>query len=349
MRLRLATCRVRALETARAGLLLLALEGCAQHGLLPVEVSPRLPPSAADPAERDVELERAIARRRQAAQRLEAIGDQRGVLQQWQILAVLAPDDAAIHAGRDAARAALARAVESEFAAGTAALDRGDSEAAMPALLRVLALQPDHAQAANLLRNIERQRIAAVQADRVARLRPDPGELSTRTAHAPRKSELDSANAFRVEQGLELLRTGDAGAALRELRRIADGAPAAAQKALRARIADEAQQRGAKADAAGERERALSLYEQAISLRADAPPAWRTRTAALKKALAAEAYEKGQRVYKNDVGEAIKFWETSLRHEANPALELRLQEARRVQQRLQQIEKRGSDNAAVPR
>jgi tetratricopeptide (TPR) repeat protein len=311
----------------------LALAGCAQTAVAPVE---RAPPTSAEP-EREVDLEPLLARRRQLALRAEAAGDLRAALQQWQILALIAPDDRAIRDARDAAQAALARAVADGYRAATAALRKGDTEAGVQGLLRVLALQPEHTEAARQLRALEQQRSAKLQAERAARLKPEFIALMNRAARAQRKPPPDAGNGYDLEQSLELLRTGNVDTALVELRRIVDAAPA--NKALRGRIAGEVHGRAARAEAAGERELALRLYEQAIALRGEAPAAWRAQVSALKKALAAEAYEKGLRAYKSDVALAIKYWEISLRHEPNAALELRLQEARRMQHKLQQIEK----------
>jgi tetratricopeptide (TPR) repeat protein len=329
-----AACRTRGAARAALAAVSLALAACAQVAPPPVQPAP---PTVAE-AESDDPVQPVIATRRRLAQAAEASGDLRAALQQWQILALIAPDDPVIRERRDETQAAIGRAVGEQFRTATAALSRGETEAGIAALLHVLALQPDHPEAARHLRSIERHRIAAIQADRAARLRPDVVAVMNRAARPPRKPDVDPAGSYDLEQGLELLRTGDAGNALAELRRIVERAPAPAQKALRQRIADEAQQRAARTEAAGEREQALSLYEQAIALRGDVPPGWRSRVLALKKALAAESYEKGQRAYPTDLAQAIRHWETSLRYEPNPALELRLQEARRVYRRLQQIE-----------
>lgn len=76
----------------------------------------------------------------------------------WEILTVLRPD---VHEYRDRleeARRQIDAAVPDRLQRGAQALKRGESDAAMAQYLAALALQPDNAEAAEALRNIERDR-----------------------------------------------------------------------------------------------------------------------------------------------------------------------------------------------
>jgi hypothetical protein len=84
----------------------------------------------------------------------------------------------------------------------------------------------------------------------------------------------------------------------------------------------------------------LTLCEQAASLRGKPVPEWTARARSLRKALSAEYYERGLRVYRTDIASAITLWETSLRYDAqNRNAQARLQEARVANERMKRIER----------
>lgn len=76
-----------------------------------------------------------------------------------------------------------------------------------------------------------------------------------------------------------------------------------------------------------------------MALRGDAPPEWAARIAPLKKSVAEELYEAGVRASRSDLKRAIAQWEACLRLDPQHArASARLQEARRLQARVQRIE-----------
>jgi tetratricopeptide (TPR) repeat protein len=281
-----------------------------------------------------------VERRRQLALQHEARGDAAAAAVQWHILALIAPDDPAFRAARDRARAATKRAAAEEYRAALAALQKGETDNGMHALLRVLAAEPDHAEAARLLRNLGQARASKTQAERVARLQPAPLAAANRNARNARTvtaNGSDANNGYDLDQSLELLRSGDTAVAAAELRRIVEANPS--DHALRRRVTEELRLRAAAAEEQGAPERAVPLYEQALALSRDAPAAWRSQLTALKKTLAAETADKAQRAYKTDLAQAIAYWEASLRYDpGNATTEMRLREARKLHQKLQQIE-----------
>ena len=76
----------------------------------------------------------------------------------WEILAALRPQSADYRERLAQARRQIAEAVPERLRLAQAALRRGDAEGATTGFLSVLALQPDHAQAADALRALERER-----------------------------------------------------------------------------------------------------------------------------------------------------------------------------------------------
>lgn len=305
----------------------LLLGACAQQPSL----VPSPPPDSSDRVRRE-----SVDRHRQLALRYRESGDLVSAAAQWQILTLLAPQEEGFRNELAATRAAIARAVGTNLQAGTAALRRGDSEEASLAMLRVLVLAPDNAEAAHALRQIEQQKAARIQAERVARLTPETGAVASRPGRASARTN-EAVRTLDLDQPVELFNAGDIAGGLTEMHRYVEANPR--DSAGRQQMAGAVYQRAHLLDSQGAKEQALTLYEQAIALRGDRPSEWDSRINALRKVLADEYYDKGVRAYRTDVALAIKHWEASLRYDpkhVNSAL--RLQEARRLQDNLKRIE-----------
>ena len=189
---------------------------------------------------------------------------------------------------------------------------------------------------ARVLRDIEKQRISRIQADRAAKVRREMGAEMPKVARAaPRPA--DPGQAYDLEQRLEPFKAGDTAGGLKELRRYVDAYPQ--DKAARQRISSAVYERARELEGQGAKERALALYEEACTLRGERPAEWNAHIQTLRRTLAAEYYQKGARAYANDIALAIRSWEACLRFEpqhVNAAL--RLEEARRLQSKLQRID-----------
>jgi tetratricopeptide (TPR) repeat protein len=305
-----------------AGVALLA--ACAQ---VPPEPSP---PPAVRVAPQDGERDRAIARHRELARQAASAGDLAGAAAQWQILTAIAPGDETFRRELAGTRAAIERAVHADLAAGLAAAKRGDGDGATDAMLRVLALDPGNAQAAQVLRDIEHRHMARIQAGRAAKAggtamaAPASRRPAAKTAPAP---ATDPADAYALEQPLEMLAAGDTEGGLRDLRRFVDANPD--DRAARHRIGAAVYDRAKELEADGRREDALELYQQAVSLRGGAAPGWTGRIRSLQRALGDEYVDKGVKAYPSDPALAVRLWQTSLRFDPqNAKAAARLRQAR---------------------
>lgn len=265
-------------------------------------------PVAASSAPVDPALARSIARHRGLAEQYAKSGDLSRAASQWQALTLLDPEERSFRDALAATRAEIGRVTAEQLAAGNAALRTGDTERATAAMLRVLAADPGNAEAAKALREIERQRVSRTQADRSARARTDNG-MDSATSASVRPAE--PSDGYDLEQRIEMFRAGDRSGGLRELRRYVEAHPN--DRAARAQIGAVVYERAREAEAQGAREDALSLYDQALSLRGEKMPEWSARAETLRRALGNEYYEKGVRVADTDMVLAIGYWETSLR------------------------------------
>lgn len=309
-----------------AGLALLA--GCAQ-----------LPPAPAPvPAVRvsahEEQVGRAIARHRQLALQSAQSGELAAAAAQWQILTALSPQDESFRRELADTRAAIDRRARENLAAGATALKAGDTDRAAESMLRVLAVDPDNAEAAKALRDLERRRLTRIQAQRAAKA--GGTAVAANAASAPMRAAppsapaADAADAYSLDQPLEMFKAGDTEGGLRDLRRYVDSNPG--DKAARNRIGAAVYDRAREIEAQGQREQALALYEQAVSLRGEPAAGWASRIQAVKKALGDEYFDKGVKAYPADAALAIRQWETSLRYDPqNARAAARLKDARAAQ------------------
>ena len=283
----------------------------------------------------DTAIASAIAAHRRQAERSASSGDLAASRREWQILALLAPDDAQIRAQLDATRAAIVDGVREQLQAGDAALRGGDSDRAGIAMLKALALDPDNAEAAMVLRDIDRQNLARIQSNRATRAsqtaaataRPSPGSAAN----------ADASESYDIDQRIEMFRAGDVEGGLKELRAFVAANPG--NQVARQRIATTVWERGREAEGKGAREQALMLFEQAEALRGKPLPEWTAHAQKLRKSLSESYYNKGMQAYRTDTASAIRLWEASLRYDPeNRKAAAKLQEAKTAEVKLKRIE-----------
>ena len=325
------------LGTGCLGLLAVGLAACTQVPIAPAPETPSPVMADTRSARSDDPVAQAITYRRQLAHKQREAGDLAGAALQWQLLTLLAPDDAEFRKELTAARAAIRQGVATQTQVATAALRSGDTERAANAFLRTLALDPENAEAARGLREIERLKLARIAQDRSAKLKPVDINPAARTGRGQAAPPAEVAETFDIDQRIELLQAGDVTGGLRELHAFVQANPN--DRAARQRIGAAVYERGRELERKGSREQALTMYEEALSFRGDSPLEWSARVATLRKGLAEEYYEIGMRAYRTDVALAITEWEKSLRFDPkNIKSASRLQEARLAQQKLQRIE-----------
>jgi len=236
---------------------------------------PAIPPPISENPQREAD-----ERHRKLAQDATRAGDFATAVTQWQIVTLLAPADVSSRDALAAARASRVKGVSEQMAAANAALAANDFERAAQAALRALALDPANADAARMLRDLDRRRMARTQADRAARARIEDA-IALRNAAQNQANAAEGRPTFEMDQAVELFRAGDTSGGLREMRAYVDAHPnnrSARQRAGQA-VADRARELEDK----GSRTEALGLYDQAIALYGDKPP-FAARAAALRKA-----------------------------------------------------------------
>ena len=304
-----------------------ALAGCAE---MPAPKAPE-PPPAPPPATQDARITQAIAQHRRLADSAKRSGDLAAAATQWQILALLAPDDDGYKRELATTRTAIAGQIREQLQIGATAVAAGDFDRASQAMLRVLALDPNQPEAAN------RWRFTRIQADRAAKVRIED-TVAIRGAMRAQAAAGDVGDGFDVEQALEMYRAGDSIGGMRDLKAYVDANPG--NRAARQRIGAAVADRARELEGQGSREQAVTLYEQATTLRGDGSGPWVTRVPPLKRDLSQEYLDKGSRAYRTNVAQAITFFETSLRYDpANVQAAVKLKDAKAVKEKLDRIDK----------
>jgi len=272
----------------------------------------------------------AIARHSRLAATARDAGDLAEAADHEEVLVLLSPNDPARKRALQSTREAIRRAVRTHAESGSAARRAGDLVSARDAYLRVLALDPDNADAVKALREIDSAVMARSQGERAARVRVPDDVVASAKARP--------TDALDVDQRIEILRAGDFNAGLRELRSWVDANPG--DRATRQRIGAAVAEKARELESKAQRESALGLYDQAGTLAGAPTPEWTTRAQALRKALGEQYYAEGMKVYRTDLDLAIRSFEAGVRYDpSNTTLQLRLREAKLAQQKLQKIGK----------
>ncbi len=309
------------------------LAGCAQMA------SPGAPaPEAPAPTQvvADAQRSDAIAQHRKLAETAKKEGDLAAAAAQWQILTLLAPDNDTYRREWTATRAAMATQAKEQLQAGSAAMAAGDLDRASQAMLRALALDPNQPEAATTLREIDRRRFTRIQAERAAKVRLEDQVALAATLRA-QAAEGEAGNGFDLEQALEMLHAGDAAGGIRDLKAFVDANPG--NRAARERIGAAVAERARELEDQGSREPALGLYEHATSLSGDSAAPWVAHLPSLRRAISQDYFDKGSRVFRSNLAQAIAFFETSLRYDpANAQAALKLRDARLAREKLDKID-----------
>ena len=112
-----------------------------------------------------------------------------------------------------------------QLQAANAAAARRRRRSCGAALLKVLALDPDNAEAKKALRDIDRQKLARIQGNRAARV-SQAADGSANECGPRRLAEVaDASESYDIDQRIEMFRAGDVEGGLKELHAFVDANP----------------------------------------------------------------------------------------------------------------------------
>lgn len=274
---------------------------------------------------------------KQKAQKARQSGDLPGAIDCWHVVSLLSPDDEQAKRVLDALRQDAIEKAKESFAIAAAAHQKGDVEGATRSLTRVVALDPEHNEAVRMLREIERNRIEAIQADRAAQARSEASAGEARKARVGTRP--GEPNGYgELDQRLGLFEAGDIATGLAEFQRYIETRPK--DKEGRQRIVAAISAKARKLETEADDEQALLLYERLAAMGGSGAADAAARIQALRRQLSKKYLLEGQKIYRTDLDLAIRNWEVSVKFDpANELARSRLNDGLKMQETLRQIDR----------
>ena len=234
---------------------------------------------------------------------LAAVKDRRwaDALVQWEVLVVLRPNVPEYRAQVEQTQKRIAEISVEALRAGDGARKRGDLEGAQMQYLRVLAVDPDHGEAMQALREMERERVRRAYFNRAPR-----NVLMTPTPRNGPPQTLPGA-----EIGVVLHRQGDYAGAVAALGRHLQAHPN--DEGAKELLADATFQVAANLAQQNRLEEALAQYERARTLGYRDSAALNGALRQTRKALADDYVRQGNEALATDRRKAVSLWEQALK------------------------------------
>jgi tetratricopeptide (TPR) repeat protein len=252
---------------------------------------------------------------------------------EWEILALLRPDSVEYRKRRDEAREKAHVMVRSDLQAAADARRNGDLRGASASYLKALAADPGDRAATDALREIGREQALLLHAGSVANGAGGAKQASRRkppdTLTAAEQQELESATM--------LLHQGDYGVSAQKLQDYLRRHPQdeLARRKLRDAYAGLGQQQLDQ----GKTDEAVSYLQKAQQVKQPGASTTSGSVQSLRRDLAQDYYEKGVRVQRNDLTQAIRLWEQALLYDPEHAqAKLKLKQAKQMERNLDAIE-----------
>ncbi len=270
-----------------------------------------------------------VATHERLAQSYSQQGRLADALVQWKILRTIDPDNPAYERQESKLEDLIKSKTAEYLRAGTTALEQDDKATARSRFLATLAIDPANTQALEQLRKLEFDRVWHVQVAKLDKLQESAGRNSAGASEQER---------FYFELAALMYRQGDYGGAVREMQKYLNSYPGDAQ--AKKLMADSYAKLAATQREQGQLQNALSSLEQARRFGGDTAPVKKKDESEVRNALANEYYEKGLRLQRSDLAQAIESYEKALEYNPNHTkAQAKLRDAKRMQKNLKSIGK----------
>jgi len=290
----------------------------------------------------------AFAARKTAAEKLTSGGRLAEAVVQWKILETIAGHDAELARKRQAVEAEAERRAGSHFDKATAALAKRRTKEARREFLTVLAFDPTRQDAVEQLRKLE---VKQVRLDRPRIASPMPriankkktavaakAEAPAKKAPAPqpKPQEAKKPASESLERAVDLAKQGAYLASIPLFRTHLNQFPA--DDKATTLLATSHREVGIALYNNGKLRESVSHLEASASYGKQADGAVKAALTDAKSRLAQQAYEKGVRVFRQDIAQAIALWEKSLSYDpAHIKARSYLDRAYKIQQTLNSL------------
>ena len=264
-----------------------------------------------------------IAARKAKAEKLTRDGRLPEALVQWRLLETLDSGNSELTRKRRVLEARMRKKADAYFQKGKELKRRGRTKEARRELLAALSFDPSHEGAIEALRAIEVVQVRRARpkmADpkprvtAVAKATPEPGAKKAAPATAPKaaKKQSEPANPS-LERAMALAKQGKHAASLPHFERHLALHPT--DKKAIVLLARSQREVGFALYKAGKLEDSLPHLEAFGRYNNGSDQAAAQALKDTKWRLAQSAYEKGVRIFQNDVDKAIGFWEQALNYD----------------------------------
>jgi len=318
---------------------ILVLVSCAPPPPVPREPSASPPPPTRPspshaPSSAEFPLEQ---RERERAEALMQESRWAEAATHWEILQLLRPDQQDYGKKLAETRSHSSQAAAEYLQEAQQARARGQTSRATTLYLKALAADPSASEAAQALREIEKERTLRVNFGPSAR--GGNGEMSTNVRRSSKPAATPSTAEGRdLDSAILLLHQGDYGAAVQTLETYVRKNPHddVGRRTLQDAYVDLS--RGQAKE--GRREEALAYLEKAQGLRdGKSNPELTRALQSLRKELAEDYYQQGLRAQSTNLSQAIRLWEKTLKYDPDHAQAARqLERARKMEQNLRSIQ-----------
>ena len=273
-------------------------------------------------------------RERERAQALMQESRYAEAAQHWEVLHMLHPEQPVYADKLAEARSRAAQAAAQNAQEAQQARRQGQTERAVALYLKALSADPGNAEAAQGLREIQKEsdRKAYAGAPRGSGEAPQRG-ASRSAPSAVERRDLDS--------GIMLLHQGDPAAAVQALESYVRRYPRddLGRRTLQDAYAEQARRLAQD----GKKEQALAELEKALELRDKSGPELTRSVQSLRKEIAEDYYQQGLRAQSTNLSQAISLFEKCLKYDPEHVQAARrLERARRMEENLRSIPDAGT-------
>jgi len=250
-------------------------------------------------------------------------------LVQWKILRTIDPDNPT-YERQEAKLEDLIKSKTAEYLrAGTTALNQDDRATARTRFLAALAVDPSNTDALDELRRLEFDRVWRVQVTKLDSLKDSVNRSSATASEQER---------FYFELAALMFRQGDYSGTVREMQKYLNSYPRDVQ--ARKLIADAYTKLAVTQREQGQLHNALISMEQARHFGGDVTSTKKRDETEVRNALANEYFERGLRLQRADLAQAIEWFEKALEYNPNHTrAKAKLLEAKRMRKNLDSMRK----------
>jgi len=257
-------------------------------------------------------------------------------LVQWKILRTIYPNNTEYKNRIRVMEALVKRRTKLHISTGKSELKKKNYKKAELFFLKTLAMNPTHHEALVLLKKIKARQVEEKQLAKTKRLK------KKQQAKATRNPEIDMANVspsqeqLYLEMGINLYNRNDWSGSIREIRKYL--AIIENDQKAKKYVANAHTKLSNTYETRGHLEPALQHLEDSMMYSERVTEKQQKRLETLKHQIAENYYANGIKAYRENINQAISFWERAIKYNPNHfKAQNRLTKARQIQVNLQKI------------